>query len=430
MTLWHHRTRPICLPARCSAWLVAGMAFAAPLAASAEVTGAAVGTLRYDNNVFALPADDQPLGVNRSDVSYSGTFDLDAAFHPAGYSLDLEANVAYEGFARNSGYNNLGYALALTANPDYTQKLALAGTLGARQSLSNFAALGLPVRNLQTLVTLEPVASLRTAGELVVVAAPVYDRSTNTASLFTAYNYERYGVSAGIGWHTPLNNRIDLTFGERWTRGLDARLVGTGTTVINAPIGLRDDRVDLAINYQITPVTSVSATATYIWRHDSTPLGHDFSAPFGDVGFRFHPAPGTRLIANIGWRLETLDQIFVDSVRTQYADVTGSVHLADRWRVYGKFNYYRRRFEADRLAIVNGYSLNAVDRIEHSYHYEIGASYALNTHLAANVNLAHEIRNSRYYYSNYHENIAQLALIYVFGAHPEREFNLITGQTD
>lgn len=416
---------------RCGlAGIIAALIAGLPGQALADVTGAVMGTLRQDDNVFALPSGDQPAGLRRSDASYAGTFDLDTALHPAGYALDLETDVTYAGFARNSAYNNFGYAFALNPHPDYTQTLAFSGALGARRALSGFAALDVPLRNQQTLVTLDPVVNWRVAGELVVVAAPVYDRSTNTAALLKPYDYERYGASFGVGWHTPLGNRIDLTVGERQTRGLGPRLISLGTAVIDAPTRLRDDRVDLAITYQITPATSISATATYLRRRDRTVLAHDVSAPFGEAVVRFHPSTGTWLIADIGWRLETLDQIFVDSVRTAYADVTAATRLGDRWRVYGRANFYRRRFTADRLATVTGYSVTAADRVEHSWHAEAGFSYALNSHVAANVNYAHELRTSVFGPSNYHENIGQLALIYVFGAHPEREFNLITGLQD
>lgn len=418
--------RNLCL-AGCGLAGCAALAAWAP-AAHAEVTGSVSTALRYDDNVFALPADDQPAGLNRSDTVYTGNAELDAVFKPAGYTLDLAAGASYEGYARNSGYNNLGYAIQLTSTAPTDRTVAVGGDLTARRQLSNFASLGLPIRDVQTLVDLEPQVAVKLAGELVVTAIPVYTRSTNTAALFSAYSYERYGGSLGLGWHTPLGNRIDLTFTDRETRGLGDRLIQIGDSVVNQPTNLRDRSIDLRLHYQITPITSVNATASYVWRHDRTALAHTFSAPFGEAGVRFEPSERLKIGANFGWRMETVDELFVDSVRTAYANVTATMLLGEHWRLSGRFDYNRRKFEADQLALVNSYSLGLADRSDHFYRSEAALTYGLSSRFAVAANFAHETRSSTYHFANFRENIAQISLIYSFGAHPETLTNTLAGQ--
>ena len=405
----------------------AGLAVMAP-AAHAEVTASASTALRYDDNVFALPADDQPAGLHRSDTVYTGNGELDAVFKPGGYTLDLAAGASYEGYARNSTYNNFGYAIELSSTPPVDRTVAVGGHFAARRQLSSFASLGLPVRDVQTLVDLAPEVAVKLAGELVVTAMPVYTRSTNTAALFDAYSYERYGGSFGFGWHTPLGNRIDLTFTDRETRGLGDRLIQLSNSVIDQPTNLRDRSVDVRLHYQITPITSVNATASYVWRHDRTVLAHTFSAPFGEVGAKFEPSERLRITANIGWRLETVDELFVDSVRTAYAGVTGTMLLGSHWRLSGRFDYNRRKFEADQLALVNSYSLGVADRSDHFYRGEAALTYGISNRFAVAANFAHESRDSTYHFANFRENIAQISLIYSFGAHPETLTNTLAGQ--
>lgn len=397
-------------------------------AAHAEVTGSVSTALRYDDNVFALPADDQPSGLHRSDTVYTGNAELDAVFKPGGYSLDLAAGASYEGYARNTTYNNFGYAVQLTSTPPTDRAVAVGGHFLARRQLSSFASLGLPVRDVQTLVDVAPELVVKLAGELVVTAMPVYTRSTNTAALFDAYSYERYGGSLGLGWHTPLGNRIDLTFTDRETRGLGDRLIQLGESVVNQPTNLRDRSVDLRLRYQITPITSVNATASYVWRRDRTVLAHTFSAPFGEVGAKFEPSERLRITANIGWRLETVDELFVDSVRTTYASVAGTMLLGERWRLSGRFDYNRRKFQADQLALVNSYSLGLADRSDHFYRSEAALTYGLSSRFAIAANFAHESRDSTYHFASFRENIAQIALIYSFGAHPETLTNSLAGR--
>ena len=399
-----------------------------PALAHAEITGSASTVLRLDDNIFALPADDQPAGLVRSDTVYSGNADIDARLNPAGYKIDLEAGIDYEAYARNTAYNNVGYAIQLSATPTLDRTLTVSGSLTARRALSNFASLGLPGRDVQTLFDAAPQLAVKLAGELVLVAAPVYTRSSNTAALFDAYNYERYGGSLGIGWHTPLGNRIDLTFGERHTGGLGNRFINLGNVVVNQPTNLRDRSIDLKLHYQITSITSVNAAASYVWRHDHTVLAHSFSAPFGQVGVKFEPSDHAVISAEIGWRLETVDQLFVDSVRTSYANVTGSVQLGQRWRLSSRFEYNHRKFEADQLALVNSYSLGAIDRADHSYHGEVAVTYGLSSHFAIVANYAHESRDSSYHFANFRENIGQITLIYAFGAHPETMTTAMTGR--
>jgi hypothetical protein len=400
---------------------------ALPAAARAEVAGAVTSALRYDDNVFALPTGDTVPGLTRKDEVSANTADIDATLNPIGYKIDLEGNVDYEAYFKNTAYNNVGYSVQATSNPATDLRFSIGGSLTARQSLSSFASLGEPVRNAQNLVNLEPYLSYQLGGEIALVAAPVYDRSSNSSSLFDAYNYQRYGGSVGLGWHTPLGNRIDLTVGERWTKGLGDRFIDIGIAVIDQPTDLRDRSIDLKVNYQLTPVTSINVTASYIWRHDYTVLAHNFAAPFGEAGIKIEPATGAKIVASVGWRLETLDELFIDSVRTYFADITGSVKLSGRLRLLGRFDYYRRRFEADSVAIVDGYSLDVVDRVEHYYRGEVGLTYALTRRYALSANIAHESRSSTYYYSVFHENIAQLSLTYVFGTNTEKELNIATG---
>ncbi len=400
---------------------------ALPATAHAEVAGALTSGLRYDDNVFALPEGDTPAGLVRKDEVSSNVGDIDVTLQPQGYKIDIESSVDYEAYVHNTGYNNVGYALQVTSSPAANLRFALGGTLTARQSLSSFASLGLPARNAQNLVDAAPYLAYQLGGEIALVATPVYDRSANSSSLFDAYNYQRYGGSAGLGWHTPLGNRIDLTVGERYTKGLGNRFIDIGPAVIDQPTDLRDRTVELNISYQLTPATSLTAKATYIWRHDYTVLAHNFAAPFGEAELKMEPATGAKLVVSLGWRLETLDELFVDSVRTYFADVTGSVKLGGRWRLFGRFDYYRRRFEADSVAIVDGYSLDVVDRVEHYYRGEIGATYALTRHYALSANVAHNSRGSTYYYSVFHENIAQVSLTWVFGTDTEKELTIATG---
>lgn len=404
-----------------------GLVAMAP-AAHAEVTGSVSTALRYDDNVFALPADDLPSGLVRSDTVVTGNAEMDAVFKPGGYALDLAAGASFEGYARNSAYNNFGYAVQLTATAPTDRPITIGGQIAARRALSNFASLGLPVRDVQTLVDLDPEVVVKVAGEFVVTASPVYTRSTNTAPLFSAYSYERYGARLGIGWHTPLGNRIDLTWSERETHGLGDRLIQLGDSVVNQPTNLLDRSVDLRLGYQITPITSINATASYVWRHDRTALAHTFSAPFGEVGMKFAPSERLLVTANLGWRLETVDSLFVDSVRTAYGNVTATMLLGERWRLSGRLDYNRRKFEADQLALVNSYSLGQFDRADHFYRGEAALTYGISSRFAVAANFARETRNSTYHFANFRENIAQLALIYSFGAHPENLTNsLATG---
>ncbi|WP_353228994.1 hypothetical protein [Novosphingobium sp.] len=407
---------------------VALSAVALPVVAHAEVTGAATAALRYDDNVFALPSDDLPAGLERSDTVYSGNAEIDATFHPPGYKVDLLAEVNYEAYGRNTAYNNAGYAFQLTAGPTSERLLTVSGSLTARRALSSFASLGLPVRNVQTLIDAAPELAVKVAGEFVVVVDPVYTRSSNTAGLFDAYNYERYGGAVGIGWHTPLGNRIDLTFGERHTKGLGNRFIDLGEGVVNQPTNLRDRSIELKLRYQITPITSINASASYVWRRDSTVLAHNFSAPFGQVGVKFAPSDHALISANVGWRLESVDQLFVDSVRTNYANVTATVQVGERWRLSSRFDYSHRKFEADSLALVNSYSLGLIDRADHFCRAEAAVTYGLSSHFAVVANYSHEFRNSSYHFANYRENIAQISLIYSFGAHPEQLTNAMTGR--
>lgn len=395
-------------------------ALAMPLAlvpgcAHAEVTGTVAPALRYDDNVFALPDGVEPVGGHRADTIASATASADAVLHPRGYTVDLSADVSYDVYTRNTAYNNFGYTFGANLSPAADQRIAFSGDVSLRRMLSSFASIGTPVRNTQNYLDIAPQAAVHLGGEAVLIVAPVYDRSTNSASLFSAYDYERYGASVGFGWHTPLGNAIDLTVTERRTKGLSPRRFALGDVVVNQPTDLRDRSIDLAVTYQLSPITRIKARGSYVWRRDFTALGHSYNAPFGEATLTLSPSTALRVEANLGWRQETQDQIFVDSVRTTSASLNATWNLGTRWQLAGRFDYYRRKFQYDPIALIGSFGLTSLQRVEHFTKVDAGVTYGLSSHLQVSAHASHENRSSSYAYATYHANVALVTLTYAFG---------------
>ncbi len=391
-------------------WLLALASFASlPTVAWADASGSVGAGVRLDDNIFRQPAG-LPVGSARSDQVYSAIAHGDATFTPDNFDVTLSGDASVSRYAKNSNLDNFSYQVSADVERQPDAVIGMTLTALSRRQLSSFADNATRTRNIQQYTNLGFRVTAPFAGDFRVVAQPLFASNINQAQIFKSSDYRRYGGAGGVGYFSPLGNSVSLTVTHEQTDGLSSRFVTINGAASDQRINLADTSIDASVIYLLSPLTTITAKASYLFRTDRTVLRHNLNGPIGELSVDYHPRESFRVTGTIGRRLETQDSLFVDSVRDIYAQAAARARVIDRVDVDVLASFNARTFVGDTSGLIT-----SVPRKDRLYRIEAGLAYLVLNHVSLGVRGAHEGRNSDLALADYSANTVEVTARYLFG---------------
>lgn len=381
-------------------------------AARAEYVASVGVGYRHEDNLFRLSKPvSRALNLPRSDNAFSVTANGDVDFHPGDFDVTLSGTVGHEWYDRNSDLDNFFYRAE--ANVARAPGASVGFNLNARtdRRLSSFADVRSQQRNIQTLHRISNETTFPITPDIRLVLQPDYVESQNSSRQNKVNDFRQYGGGVGIGYYSPLGNSVALTVSRRYTDGLEDRPVLVGGGLVNSKINLVDTGINLRVRYAPSVITSISADLSYIDRKDRSVLGRDYKGPAGSVTIDYRPRESLSAALTVGRRLDAQSFLFVDSIRTDFIDVSGRAIVADRVRAEASASYYRRRYNFDPT-----FAPTLIDRRDKTLRLTAGLGYRLFDHIDLGVSGAYERRRTNFVNEDYSAKSVQLTASYTFGS--------------
>ncbi len=397
-----------------AALIVLGVSIIAGAAvpAAAQTSGTIGTTVEFNDNVFDLPAG-VTYANGRGDRIYELAGALDVRQKLGDVDLHIDANAQYQKYDANSAFDNFNYMLRAKMKRAPDQRAGFDITLESDRRLSSFANLFTIQRNIQQFTDADARVFVPVTGEISMVAKGDFRAASNSSQLFQVNDFRRYGGGAGLAWYSPLGNILELTVDYDVAKGTAPRLVTIGGVSSDQRTDLTDISGEMLLQYAISPLSSIRADVAYVHRRDHTALAHDRDGPFGEISFDYRPRASFVLIARAGRRQETLDSLYIDSLRDNYAGLEARIRVLGRLDINASILAEWRRYFADPVI-----AAAIPDHSETDGQLTLGGQYPISDRFTLGGQYIHYFRNSSLASANYSANVFDLTLSMRFGAEP------------
>jgi hypothetical protein len=372
---------------------VAG-AIALALAASrasvalADVNGYLTAGAAYDGNLFRAPDGQAFPGFSKSDDIFSlgGGGSLNLA-NPH-FQLNGTIDVGQSWYSRNSFLNSLSYdgSLELTERQKY---IDLDVEAAQSQSLSSFADIRSPIRNLQSLTRTAARIGLAATADVRLVFDVKFNRDTNSNALVAQADYNQPSGGVGIGYFSPSGNSVVVEELRTYTQGVNEQIFLLANGLVGSKINYVDDTTSLQVGYSPSPVISLFAQAGYLRRTDQSILHDNVNTPVGLIRLSYLPDAIVQVDVSAGRQLSSQSYLLVEGVQDNYIKAKPMLKFNNGLLATLDFSYDHRSY-----GVVQQLGLGPSNAEDQTLRYDASLSYKLLDNYEVGLSAYHEERHS------------------------------------
>jgi hypothetical protein len=372
--------------------------------AFADVNGYVTAGASYDNNLFRAPDGQSFAGFSKSD----DIFDLGGGgqlnLTNPHFQLNATIDVGQNWYSRNSFLNSLAYdgSLELTERQKY---IDLDVQAAQSQSLSSFADIRSPVRNLQVLTRTAARVGFAATADVRLVFDVKFNRDTNTNALVAEADYNQPSGGVGIGYFSPSGNSVVVEELRTYTQGVNPQIFLLQNGLVGSKINDIDDTTSLQIGYSPSPVLSLYAQAGYLRREDKSIIHDNLATPVGSLRLSYLPDALFHVDISAGRQLSSQSYLLVEGLQDSYVRIKPVVAFDNALNLTFDFNYDHRSF-----GIVQQLGFGPSNTSDQSMRYDATLSYKLFDNYEVDFTGYHEERHSNDIIDTYTDNGLTLTL--------------------